>query len=126
MLKEIPKAVPNNNPFHENHPDVKNVKPKTATIAELGFNRNQVSEFQRMADNEDIVLDDFNLVDGVMGYPGDLCEFFLCVYRTFVRNLTNVCPRSLFFFRPLRYQRLQLQGKNTAVVSRQVPAIAAL
>lgn len=57
MLKEIPKAIPNNNPFHENHAEVKNVK--TETISELGFNRNQVSEFQRMADNEQAVKGEF-------------------------------------------------------------------
>ena len=55
MLKEIPKATPNNNAFHENRPDTNFVKPKAEAVKELGFTRDQVSQFQRMADHEDIV-----------------------------------------------------------------------
>lgn len=55
MLKEIPKATPNNNLHHENHASVNLVKPKTETVQELGFSRNQVSQFQQMADHEEVV-----------------------------------------------------------------------
>ena len=55
MLKEIPKATPNNNPFHENVQRDKLVKPKTETVRELGFTPKQTFQFQQMADHEDIV-----------------------------------------------------------------------
>ena len=55
MLKEIPKATPNNNAFHENAPKDNLVKPKAETVKELGFTPKQVSQFQRMADHEEIV-----------------------------------------------------------------------
>ena len=58
MLKEIPKASHQGNQYTGRVETSRNGEAtKTATIAELGFNRNQVSEFQRMADNEDIVLE---------------------------------------------------------------------
>ena len=60
MLKEIPKATAYNNPSGkskeaQNHEVVNLGKTKTKTVEELGFNRHQVSEFQRMASHEDIV-----------------------------------------------------------------------
>lgn len=55
MLKEIPKATPNNNPFHEIRDESKFVKPKVETAQNLGFSKDQVSQFQRMSDHEDIV-----------------------------------------------------------------------
>lgn len=55
ILKEIPKATPNNNPFHENRPASNLVKTKAEVAEELGFNKDQVSQFQRMAEHEDVV-----------------------------------------------------------------------
>ena len=54
MLKEIPKATPNNNPFHENSPADNLVKTKSDATKELGFTPKQVSQFQRMAEHEDV------------------------------------------------------------------------
>lgn len=52
MLKEIPKA-PANQYTSANSTEAE--KPKTETIKELGFSKDQVSQFQRMADHEEIV-----------------------------------------------------------------------
>lgn len=56
MLKEIPKVEHSGNQ-HTNHLETSAMheesKTKTETIKELGFNRQQVSEFQRMADHEE-------------------------------------------------------------------------
>lgn len=57
MLKEIPKATPNNNPFHENFPEEKNVKTKGEAIKELGFTPKQTHQFQQMADHADVVYE---------------------------------------------------------------------
>lgn len=56
MLKEIPKATHKGNQYTgrvEISPH--NEATKTATVSELGFNRNQVSQFQQMADHEEQV-----------------------------------------------------------------------
>ena len=59
MLKEIPKdtSFHGNQHIEVNSTEVEVTKPKakTETAKELGFTRHQVSEFQRMADHEDIV-----------------------------------------------------------------------
>lgn len=59
MLKEIPKATKgtgaNQYQSAENHPQVNFSKPKAETIEELGFNRQQVSQFQQMAEHEELV-----------------------------------------------------------------------
>lgn len=55
MMKEIPKATPNNNPHHENRPDTNFVKPKSEVVRELGFSKDQTAQFQQMADHEEVV-----------------------------------------------------------------------
>lgn len=55
MLKEIPKATPNNNPFHENHTGVNLVKPKSDVLEEIGLNRMTANRFEQMADHPEIV-----------------------------------------------------------------------
>lgn len=52
MLKEIPKANANQ---YKSATSTQNEKAKTETVAELGFSKDQVSQFQRMAEHEDIV-----------------------------------------------------------------------
>ena len=56
MLKEIPKATTNHKSVLENPAKGNFLKTKGDAVSELGFNRNQVSEFQRMADNEQAVM----------------------------------------------------------------------
>lgn len=55
MLKEIPKAQGHRTDMATSSLQDDEVKPKTETVSELGFNRNQVSQFQRMADHEEQV-----------------------------------------------------------------------
>lgn len=56
MLKEIPKATTNHKSQSlENRSESNFLKPKNETIKELGFSKDQVSQFQRMASHEDIV-----------------------------------------------------------------------
>ena len=64
MLKEIPKATKGtgSNQYQkaesaENHEEVKFSKPKAEVIEELGFKRQQASQFQQMAEHEDVVLE---------------------------------------------------------------------
>lgn len=52
MLKEIPKASANQYKSANSSSDE---KAKSEAVKELGFNRQQVSQFQRMASHEDIV-----------------------------------------------------------------------
>lgn len=52
MLKEIPKAQGHRTDMATSSLQDDEVKPKTETVSELGFNRNQVSQFQQMADHE--------------------------------------------------------------------------
>ena len=54
MLKEIPKASANQYKSANSSSDE---KAKSEAVKELGFNRQQVSQFQRMATHEDIVLE---------------------------------------------------------------------
>lgn len=55
MLSEIPKATPNNNPFHENHTGVNLVKPKSDVLEEIGLNRMTANRFEQMAAHPEIV-----------------------------------------------------------------------
>lgn len=58
MLKEIPKASANQytkeNAFSV---EVEKPKPKTEVIKDLGFSKDMASDFQQMAEHEDIVLE---------------------------------------------------------------------
>ena len=49
LIREIPKATPNNNPFHEISPHVDLVKPKSAVLKENGISQRQAEHFQMMA-----------------------------------------------------------------------------
>ena len=55
MLKEIPKTSGGTNQYNKEENSIKVEKSKMETTKELGFTRHQVSEFQRMADHEDVV-----------------------------------------------------------------------
>lgn len=68
LMKALPKATPNNNPFHENDSGVDFVKPKTQTIKDAGFTPKQAERFQpcQISDNPD------NLHNCVMRYS---CKF---------------------------------------------------
>jgi len=55
LLKVIPKATPNNNPFHENDSGVDLVKPKKEVIQNLGFSQKQAERFEALANNKDLV-----------------------------------------------------------------------
>ena len=54
-MQAVPKATPNNNPFHENDSGVDLVKPKSEVIKEAGFTQKQVERFQQMAANPELV-----------------------------------------------------------------------
>ena len=55
LLLAIPKATPNNNPFHEK-PDGGNlVKSKSETIKEMGYGKNEAADYQQMAKNPEVV-----------------------------------------------------------------------
>ena len=55
LMKELPKATPNNNPFHENDSGVDLVKTKSAVIKEAGFTPKQAERFQQLASHPEIV-----------------------------------------------------------------------
>lgn len=55
LMAQVPKATPNNNPFHENDSDVDFVKPKSEVIRDAGFTQKQVERFQTLAAHPDIV-----------------------------------------------------------------------
>ena len=59
MMKEIPSSQGKRTDIETSSPVSEEVKSKTKTevIEELGFNRQQVSQFQQMAEHEDIVLE---------------------------------------------------------------------
>lgn len=57
MLREIPKATPNNNPFHEFDTAVDFVKPKSETLKEIGIEQKTAERFQKMAEHETIVYE---------------------------------------------------------------------
>lgn len=54
MLKEIPKATPNN-AKKQISPQCDLFKPKREVVEELGFTQRQSEQFQRMSDHEDLV-----------------------------------------------------------------------
>lgn len=55
LMAKVPKATPNNNPFHENDSAVDLVKPKSEVIREAGFTPKQVERFQTMAAHPEVV-----------------------------------------------------------------------
>ena len=55
LMAKVPKATPNNNPYHENDTAVDLVKPKSAVIKESGFTPKQVERFQTLAAHPEIV-----------------------------------------------------------------------
>ena len=55
MLSEIPKATPNNNPFHEIDSSVELVKPKSQVLAENGISQKSAERYQQMAAHPEIV-----------------------------------------------------------------------
>lgn len=55
LMEKVPKATPNNNPFHENDSTVDLVKPKSQVIQEAGFTQKQVERFQTLARHPEIV-----------------------------------------------------------------------
>jgi N6-adenosine-specific RNA methylase IME4 len=57
LMRDMPKATPNNNPFHENRSDAKLVKQKGEVLKDAGFNKDQTSRFQTLADpnNREII-----------------------------------------------------------------------
>lgn len=55
ILLAIPKATPNNNQFHENPDGWKLAKTKAKVTSEMGYSRHEVSDYQRMAQNPEIV-----------------------------------------------------------------------
>ena len=55
LLLAIPKATPNNNPFHENRDASNFVKSKSETIKEQGYSKDEASQYQQMAKNPEIV-----------------------------------------------------------------------
>lgn len=57
MLRELPKAQGKRTDIVTSSPASEEVKPKFVAVEELGFNRQQVSQFQQMAEHEDIVLE---------------------------------------------------------------------
>lgn len=49
ILLSIPKATPNNNPYHEIPDDGNLAKTKAEVTQEMGYTRHEVSDYQRMA-----------------------------------------------------------------------------
>lgn len=55
LMQDVPKATPNNNPYHENDSTVDLVKPKSEVIKEAGLNPKQVERFQTIAKHPEAV-----------------------------------------------------------------------
>lgn len=55
LMERVPKATPNNNPFHENDSTVDLVKPKAEVIRESGFTPKQIERFQIIAKHPEAV-----------------------------------------------------------------------
>ena len=55
LMAKVPKATPNNNPFHEKDTAVHFVKPKADVIREAGFTPKQVQRFETLAAHPDVV-----------------------------------------------------------------------
>lgn len=57
LMAKVPKATPNNNPFHENDTAVDFVKPKADVIRDAGLTSRQVQRFQTLAAHPDLVAE---------------------------------------------------------------------
>ena len=55
MIQDIPKATPNNNPYHQNDNNVDLVKPKSETLSEYGISQKQAERYQQMASHPEAV-----------------------------------------------------------------------
>ncbi len=55
LMRDVPKATPNNNPFHEKPSGGSLVKSKRKVIEDAGFSKTQVQRFQQLAEHPDIV-----------------------------------------------------------------------
>jgi len=55
LLRDVPKATPNNNPFHQKDSAVPLVTPKQQARETIGISRKQADRFVKLADNKDIV-----------------------------------------------------------------------
>lgn len=55
LLKEIPKATPNNNPFHEKSNAAPLVTPKQQAKKEIGISNDQAKRYIKLAENKPIV-----------------------------------------------------------------------
>jgi Holliday junction resolvasome RuvABC DNA-binding subunit len=55
LLLAIPKATPNNNPFHENRDRSNLVKSKSETIKDMGYSKDEASDYQQMAKHPEVV-----------------------------------------------------------------------
>ena len=55
LVASVPKATPNNNPFHQNDTDVELVKPKSEIIKNAGLTQKQSERFQTLAKHPEAV-----------------------------------------------------------------------
>lgn len=55
LMAKVPKATPNNNPFHENDNAVDLVKPKSKVIKDAGFTQKQAERYQNLAKHPEAV-----------------------------------------------------------------------
>ena len=55
LTREMPKATPNNNPYHEIDTAVELVKPKMQAVKESGFTQKQVERFETLAKYPEVV-----------------------------------------------------------------------
>ena len=55
LTREMPKATPNNNPYHEIDSGVELVKPKMQAVKESGFTQKQVERFETLAKYPEVV-----------------------------------------------------------------------
>lgn len=121
MLKEIPKATKGtgSNQYQkaesaENHEEVKFSKPKAEVIEELGFNRQQVSQFQQMAEHrksQDRHPDKVTASAYPTGVQGTLRRRYMCtsIIAYFCENINfsdisrrYLEPYNIFSYHPIR------------------------
>lgn len=55
LTAKIPKATPNNNPFHEIRNGAELVKPKSEQLSEIGIKQDTAERFERLAKHPDLV-----------------------------------------------------------------------
>lgn len=55
LTARIPKATPNNNPYHEIRTDAELVKPKSETLKEIGIKQDTAERFEKLARHPEIV-----------------------------------------------------------------------